>query len=83
MNPMGEISSMPENVHFLSSHPSGTDAKFAAKWTPKNYIMYHSKEGCAALGRRAGRAASAECVSGLLISGLPDEDPADTSLVEN
>ena len=41
-SPIVGISSIPENVHFPWRNPSGTDTKFVAKWTPKNYSMYHS-----------------------------------------
>ena len=41
VSPRGEISSIPENVHFLSRNPYGTDTQLAAKWTLKNYLMYH------------------------------------------
>ena len=43
MSPLVEISVTPENVHFPARNPSGTDIQFAAKWTPKNDLMYHSK----------------------------------------
>ena len=40
---MGEISSIPENVHFPSEKiPHTQDTQFAAKWTPKNHVLYHS-----------------------------------------
>ena len=43
-SPIKEISSKPENVHFASGNPEATDGQFAAKWTPKKYLMYHSME---------------------------------------
>ena len=45
VSPIGEISCIPENVHFPSRNPKGTDAQFAAKRTPKNFLMFLSTWG--------------------------------------
>ena len=43
VSPIVEIHSSRENDHFPSRNPSGTaKTQFAAKCTPKNYLMYHS-----------------------------------------
>ena len=49
-----EIFSTQKNVHFPTGNPSGTGTQFAAKWTPTNYLMYHSigAEGVERLGEQ-------------------------------
>ena len=39
MSPIGEIFSIPANVHLPSRNPQGTATQFSAKWTPPHYFM--------------------------------------------
>ena len=72
VSPRGEISSFPENVHFPSKNPSGTDTQFAAKRTPKNYLMYHSTPPSSSAPLIAfAISAKFPCVWSPSISGIP------------
>ena len=62
MGPIGEIISIPENVHFPSRNLYETDTQFAAKCTPQNYLIFHSTPAAvgAALQQRDQRRAERE-----------------------
>ena len=70
MSPKVEISSIPENVHFPSRNPSGTATQFAAKWTPENYFIYHSRDS---EFKVAGQAERADAREGTVLIDLGEE----------
>ena len=54
----------------IPENPSDTNTQFAAKWTPKNYLMHHSRRG----RRRRGGGLGGGGAAGALVRPFTVED---------